>query len=172
MTLKSRLGATIPLAVLFAAGAVAAAETPATQTVDTVVVTAQKRTQALQDVPIVVNVASGQQLRDQGVKDIKDLQLLTPGLTVTSTSSEVVTTARIRGVGTVGDNPGLESSVGVAIDGVYRPRNGVSFGDLGEVERIEVLKGPQGTLFGKSTSAGVINVITKGPSFKIGRAHV
>jgi iron complex outermembrane recepter protein len=166
MTLKSRLGATIPFAVLFAAGAVAAAETPAPQTVDTVVVTAQKRTQALQDVPIVVNVASAQQLRDQGVKDIKDLQLLTPGLTVTSTSSEVVTTARIRGVGTVGDNPGLESSVGVVIDGVYRPRNGVSFGDLGEVERIEVLKGPQGTLFGKSTSAGVINVITKGPSFK------
>jgi outer membrane receptor protein involved in Fe transport len=60
---------------------------------------------------------------------------------------------------------GLESSVGVVIDGVYRPRNGVGFGDLGDVDRIEVLKGPQGTLFGKSTSAGVINVITAGPSF-------
>ncbi|MEY4556200.1 MAG: hypothetical protein RL093_1319, partial [Pseudomonadota bacterium] len=72
---------------------------------------------------------------------------------------------RIRGVGTVGDNPGLESSVGVVIDGVYRSRNSVGFGDLGEMARIEVLKGPQGTLFGKNTSAGVINIITEAPSF-------
>ncbi|MCQ4005125.1 TonB-dependent receptor plug domain-containing protein, partial [Klebsiella pneumoniae] len=94
-----------------------------------------------------------------------DLQILTPGMTVTSTSSEASTTARIRGVGTVGDNPGLESSVGVVIDGVYRSRNSVGFGDLGELQRIEVLKGPQGTLFGKNTSAGVINIITEQPSF-------
>ena len=84
---------------------------------------------------------------------------------MTSTQSEAITTARIRGVGTVGDNVGLESSVGVVIDGVYRPRNSVGFGDLGELERIEVLKGPQGTLFGKNTSAGVINVVTKRPDF-------
>ena len=96
------------------------------------------------------------------------MQILTPGLTVTSTTNETVTTARIRGIGTVGDNPGLESSVGMVIDGVYRPRNGVSFGDLGEVDRIEVLEGPQGTTFGENTTAGVINVITKGPSFKYG----
>ena len=126
-----------------------------------IIVTAQKREQSLQDVPIVVTAVSEQLLQDTGVKDIKDLTVLTPGLTVTSTSSEASTTARIRGVGTVGDNPGLESSVGVVIDGVYRPRNGVGFGDLGELERIEVLKGPQGTLFGKNTSAGVINIITK-----------
>ena len=137
-------------------------------TVDAIIVTAQKREQSLQDVPIVVTAVSEQQLQDAGVKDIKDLTVLTPGLLVTSTSSETVTTARIRGVGTVGDNPGLESSVGVVIDGVYRPRNGVGFGDLGEMERIEVLKGPQGTLFGKNTSAGVINVITKAPEFDFG----
>ncbi|RZI98667.1 MAG: TonB-dependent receptor, partial [Brevundimonas sp.] len=83
-------------------------------------------------------------------------------------SSEASTTARIRGVGTVGDNPGLESSVGVVIDGVYRSRNSVGFGDLGELSRIEVLKGPQGTLFGKNTSAGVINIITEAPSFTPG----
>jgi iron complex outermembrane receptor protein len=135
---------------------------------DTIVVTAQKREQSLQDVPIVVTTISAQLLQDTGVEDIKDLTLLTPGLIVTSTTSETVTTARIRGIGTVGDNPGLESSVGVVIDGVYRPRNGVSFGDLGELERIEVLKGPQGTLFGKNTSAGVINVVTKRPSFEFG----
>jgi outer membrane receptor protein involved in Fe transport len=79
----------------------------------------------------------------------------------------VSTTARIRGIGTVGDNIGLESSVGVVIDGVYRSANGV-VGDLGEIERIEVLKGPQGTLFGKNTSAGVVNVITKRPQFEFG----
>jgi iron complex outermembrane receptor protein len=135
---------------------------------DVVTVTAQKRDQDLQDVPITVTSIGSQLLRDSGVRDIKDLTLLTSGLVVTSTSSEVSTTARIRGVGTVGDNIGLESSVGVVIDGVYRPRNGVGFGDLGELERIEVLKGPQGTLFGKNTSAGVINVITRRPSFETG----
>src|SRR5512138_87182 len=138
------------------------------RTIDTIVVTAQKREQSLQDVPIVVTAVSEQLLKDTGVKDIKDLTILTPGLLVTSTSNESVTTARIRGIGTVGDNAGLESSVGVVIDGVYRPRNGVGFGDLGELERIEVLKGPQGTLFGKNTSAGVINVVTKRPSFDFG----
>jgi outer membrane receptor protein involved in Fe transport len=130
-----------------------------------IVVTAQKREQRLQDVPISVTAISAQTLQDSGVRDIKELTLLTPGLTVTSSSTEAYTTARIRGVGTVGDNPGLESSVGVVIDGVYRPRNGVGFGDLGELERVEVLKGPQGTLFGKNTSAGVISVVTKRPEF-------
>ena len=135
-------------------------------TLDKIVVTAQKREEALQDVPVVVTALSEQALEENGVRDIKDLQHVVPGLTVTSTQSEAQTTARIRGIGTVGDNAGLESSVGVVIDGVYRPRNGVGFGDLGELERIEVLKGPQGTLFGKNTSAGVINVITKRPSYQ------
>lgn len=147
---------------------VAQAQETETLTVDSIVVTAQKREQNLQDVPVVVTAVGAKLLQDTGVKDIKDLTILTPGLTVTSTTSEASTTARVRGVGTVGDNPGLESSVGVVIDGVYRPRNGVSFGDLGEMERIEVLKGPQGTLFGKNTSAGVINVVTKEPEFGFG----
>ncbi len=134
-------------------------------TLSTITVTAQKREEALQDVPIVVNVLPEQLLQDTGVRDIKDMQVLVPGLTVTSTQSAAQTTARIRGIGTVGDNPGLESSVGVVIDGVYRARNSVGFGDLGEMERIEVLKGPQGTVFGKNTSAGVINVITRRPSY-------
>jgi len=157
----------VVLSALFA-GAAYAQDEADEATVDAIIVTAQKREQSLQDVPIVVTAVGEQQLEDAGVKDIKDLTVLTPGLLVTSTSSETVTTARIRGVGTVGDNPGLESSVGVVIDGVYRPRNGVGFGDLGEMERIEVLKGPQGTLFGKNTSAGVINVISKQPEFTFG----
>jgi iron complex outermembrane receptor protein len=110
-------------------------------TLSELVVTAQKREEALQDVPISVTALPEQLLRDTGVRDVKDMQVLVPGLTVTSTQSEAQTTARIRGIGTVGDNAGLESSVGIVIDGVYRPRNGVGFGDLGEIERIEVLKG-------------------------------
>jgi len=133
-----------------------------------IIVTAQKREQNIQEVPISVIAFTAQQLQDGGVTDIKNLQTLTPGLTVTSTTSENVTTARIRGIGTVGDNPGLESSVGVVIDGVYRPRNGVGFGDLGEIEQIEVLEGPQGELFGKNNDAGVISVVTKRPSSTFG----
>jgi outer membrane receptor protein involved in Fe transport len=133
-----------------------------------VVVTAEKRAENLQDVPISVIALSGQRLQDAGVTNIKNMQVLTPGLTVTSTTSENSTTARIRGIGTVGDNVGLESSVGVVIDGVYRPRNGVGFGSLGEIDRIEVLEGPQGELFGKNNDAGVINIITKRPSMTFG----
>jgi outer membrane receptor protein involved in Fe transport len=168
--LRSTASAAVVGAVAFGfAGAASAQDNQqGPTTVDDIIVTAQKREQNLQDVPIVVTTLSQETLQDAGVRDIKDLQILTPGLTVTSTASEASTTARIRGVGTVGDNPGLESSVGVVIDGVYRSRNSVGFGDLGELQRIEVLKGPQGTLFGKNTSAGVINIITEAPSFTPG----
>src|SRR5687767_13047008 len=164
-------------AVLLAAAATVAAPARAqddpdqasqARTIGAITVTAQKREQNLQDVPLSVTAISARLLADTGVTDIKELTLLTPGLMVTSTSNETVTTARIRGIGTVGDNAGLESSVGIVIDGVYRPRNSVGFGDLGELERIEVLKGPQGTVFGKNTSAGVINVITRRPGYETG----
>ena len=161
------LAALSPLAYSQQATAPAQADQDEPTTLDAIVVTAQKREESLQDVPIVVTALSRETLQDNGIRDVKDLQMLVPGLTVTSTQSESLTTARIRGIGTVGDNAGLESSVGVVIDGVYRPRNGVGFGDLGELERIEVLKGPQGTLFGKNTSAGVINVITRRPNYEL-----
>ena len=156
--------------VAHAAGGTQEGEGPAARneratTLDALVVTAQKREEALQDVPISITVLPEQLLQDAGVRDIKEMQQLVSGMSVTSTASESQTTVRLRGVGTVGDNPGLESSVGVVIDGVYRPRNGVGFGDLGPVERIEVLKGPQGTVFGKNTSAGLVNVVTRAPSY-------
>ena len=166
---SNRIGAwRRPIAGLLAisaaiSGTARATDTPSQPTLTEIIVTAQKRQENIQDVPISVMAVSGQQLQDAGVKDIKNLQVLTPGVTVTSTTSENVTTARVRGVGTVGDNPGLESSVGVIIDGVYRARNGVGFGDLGEIEQIEVLEGPQGELFGKNNDAGVISVVTKDP---------
>ena len=134
-------------------------------TLDKLTVTAQKREEQLQDVPITMSVLPERLLQDAGARDIKEMQNLVSGLSVTSTGSESQTTVRLRGVGTVGDNPGLESSVGVVIDGVYRPRNGVGFGDLGPVDQIEILKGPQGTVFGKNTSAGLINITTRAPHF-------
>ena len=141
---------------------------PAGSTVTEVIVTAQKQSQRLQDVPIVVTVLNQQKLQDAQVKSVSDLTLLTPGLNVTTNGNESTTIARIRGVGNVSDNPGLEDAVGLYIDGVYRPRNGVGFNDLGELSDIEILKGPQGTLFGKNTIAGVIQVTTARPSFTFG----
>ena len=166
MRFSTLLISTVSAAALACASA-AYAQTADSQVAE-IVITAQKREQGLQQVPIAVTALSADRLNAAGVRDIKDLTILTPGLLVASTSNPTFTTARIRGVGTVGDNPGLESSVGVVVDGVYRPRNGVALADLGELTRIEVLKGPQGAVFGKNTSAGVINVVTAQPSFDFG----
>jgi iron complex outermembrane recepter protein len=152
----------------FAGAQALAADASTAPVLEEIIVTAEKRSENLQDVPISVVAISAQQIKDAGITDIRNLAILTPGLTVTSEGNEAITTARIRGIGTVGDNPGLESSVGVNIDGVYRPRNGVAFGDLGELEQIEVLYGPQGELFGKNNDAGVINITTKRPSNTFG----
>jgi outer membrane receptor protein involved in Fe transport len=133
-----------------------------------IVVTATKRASPLSDVPIAVSAITGQSMALSGASDIRQLNQLAPSLMVYSTVSEAAAVARIRGVGTVGDNPGLESSVGVFIDGVYRSRTGAGFSELGELERVEVLRGPQGTLFGRNTSAGLINIVTKRPEFKLG----
>ena len=93
------------------------------RTVDVITVTAQQREESAQDVPISIGAYDTQALQNAGVRDIKDLQAIAPGLVVTSTQSETITTARIRGIGTVGDNFGLESSVGVYIDGVFRAQD-------------------------------------------------
>ena len=138
------------------------------QPVDTsdIVITATRRNQALSDVPMAVSAVTAQNLRYTGATDIRQLNQVAPSLLISSTSSEAgAAVARIRGVGTVGDNPGLESSVGLFIDGVYRARTGIGLTDLGPLDRIEVLRGPQGTLFGRNTSAGLISVITAKPRF-------
>lgn len=132
-----------------------------------IVVTANGRRQALSNVPLAVSAVSGEQLRHSGAHDIRQLNQLVPSLYVSSTGTEAgAAVARIRGVGTVGDNPGLEPSVPVFIDGVYRSRTGMSLTELGPVDRIEVLRGPQGTLFGRNASAGLISVETTKPSFQ------
>jgi outer membrane receptor protein involved in Fe transport len=138
------------------------------QPVDTgqIVITATRRNQALSDVPLAVSAVTAQQLQYTGATDIRQLDQVSPSLLVSSTTSEAGgAVARIRGIGTVGDNPGLEGSVGVFIDGVYRARAGMALTDLGPLDRIEVLRGPQGTLFGRNTSAGLISIITAKPRF-------
>ena len=130
-----------------------------------IVVTANGRAQQLSDVPISVTAVSSETMELTGATDIRQLNQVAPSLLVSSTGSEANGSARIRGVGTVGDNPGLESSVAVFVDGVYRSRSGIGLNDMGEIERIEVLRGPQGTLFGRNASAGLINIVSKAPSF-------
>jgi outer membrane receptor protein involved in Fe transport len=143
--------------------ATATAATPADEGQPDIVITAQGRRQVLQDVPLAVTAVGGEQLQNSGANDIRQLNQLAPSLLVSSTGTEANGSARIRGIGTVGDNPGLESSVAVFIDGVYRSRSGIGLNELGEVERIEVLRGPQGTLFGRNASAGLLHIITRSP---------
>jgi len=130
-----------------------------------IIVTATRRSESLSNVPIAISAVSGEALQNTGANDIRQLNQVAPSLLVSGATSEVSFTARIRGVGTVGENPGLESSVGLFIDGVYRSRTGVGLSELGDIERVEVLRGPQGTLFGKNSTAGLINIVTKKPSF-------
>jgi len=142
---------------------VAAPQAAAEQDAAEIIVTATRRASPLSDVPIAVSAVSAQAMQNSGASDIRTLNQLAPSLLVSSTGSEANASARIRGIGTVGDNPGLESSVAVFIDGVYRSRTGAGLNELGEIERVEVLRGPQGTLFGRNASAGLINIISKAP---------
>lgn len=132
----------------------------------TIIVTATKREQPLQDVPVAVSVATGAAIERAQVRDIKDLQLLVPALRVSQQQSSTATNFIIRGFGNGANNPGIEPSVGVFVDGVYRSRAAAQIGDLPDVARVEVLRGPQSTLFGKNASAGVISIVTKEPQFR------
>ncbi|MGB7371793.1 TonB-dependent receptor [Erythrobacter sp.] len=130
-----------------------------------IIITAQGRSQVLADVPVAVSAISGETLERSGTSDIRELNQVAPSLLVSSTGNEANGSARIRGIGTVGDNPGLESSVAVFVDGVYRSRSGNALSELGPIDRIEILRGPQGTLGGRNASAGLISVYTAPPTF-------
>ncbi len=169
MTKSFLLASTTLLIGAFVPTVVLAQNAPAERDDGQIIITATKRATPLQDVPIAVSAVTGEQLKAAGVTDVRALQGISPSLVLTSSASEAAgTVARIRGIGTTGDNPGLESAVAIFIDGVYRNRNNVGLTELGEVERIELLRGPQGTLFGRNASAGLINVITKGPQDEFG----
>ena len=133
-----------------------------------IIVTASKRAQTLQDTPISVAVASAAQIEQSQIRDLLDLQTLVPSLKVGQLQSSANTNFIIRGFGNGANNAGIEPSVGVFIDGVYRSRSAAQIGDLPNIERVEVLRGPQSTLFGKNASAGIISIVTQEPKFEFG----
>ncbi len=133
-----------------------------------IIVTASKRAQTLQDTPISVAVTTSESIERSQVRDLLDLQTLVPSLKVGQLQSSANTNFIIRGFGNGANNFGIEPSVGVFIDGVYRSRSAAQIADLPNIERVEVLRGPQSTLFGKNASAGIISIITAAPKFEFG----
>lgn len=131
-----------------------------------VIVTAQKREQSLQDVPLSVVAFSGAALQESGIKDVFDLQVNAPGLTVDQNQNATTSNFSIRGIGTGGNNFGQESSVGLYVDGVYRSRQSSMISQLVDIDSVEVLRGPQGTLFGRNTLSGAVQFKTVAPDFE------
>lgn len=170
----------LPLALLLAGSAswthgyAAETETPvpapagktatATSQLETVTVTTRRREESSQDVPTPMSVVSGTTLETQRVYRIQDLQQLVPSVNVAYMHARQ-SSVSIRGLGNNPASDGLEGSVGLYIDNVYLGRPGMAVFDLMDIEQLEVLRGPQGTLFGKNTTAGVINISTRAPSF-------
>lgn len=132
-----------------------------------IIVTAQKREENLQKVPAAISVVSAEQLDSRGIINLTSLQQLVPSLNFKDSATTLDSSVFLRGVGTINFSIAAEPSVGFVVDGVTYARSGEAFGDLYDIERIEVLRGPQGTLFGKNASAGVINVVTKRPGDKL-----
>lgn len=130
---------------------------------ETVIVTSRRRQERAQDVPISLAVLDGDDLADAGLFRPQDIQERVPGLVVTVPNARL-TQYTIRGLGSTSNNDGMESSVGIFLDGVYLGRQGLSMFDLVDLDRVEILRGPQGTLFGKNTTAGALNIVTKAPS--------
>ncbi|MBO9722859.1 MAG: TonB-dependent receptor [Novosphingobium sp.] len=129
-----------------------------------IVVTARYRDESLQQVPIAITAVSGESLNDRAIHNLQDLSATVPSVDFRNGASNKDRTVFVRGVGTISTSPGVESSVSTVLDGVVLTRPGQATLDVGEVSRIEVLRGPQGTLFGKNASAGVISVVTAAPS--------
>ena len=142
------------------------AQSFAQQPMEEVVVTATKRAESIQDVPMSVSVVSGEVLERAEVRDLLDLQSVVPSLRVPQFQNSIQTNFVIRGFGNGANNPGIEPSVAVFVDGVYLSRSQARISDLPNIQQIEVLKGPQSTLYGKNASAGVISVTTKAPEFE------
>ncbi len=128
-----------------------------------VVVTAQKRTESMQDVPVAVSALAGDDLLNTGFRDVGDVAAQVPSLIVTSNASPLNTSFRIRRIGNEGNIPTFEPDTALIIDGAFRSRSGLGLGDMVDVQSVEVLKGPQSTLYGKNAGAGVISITTQAP---------
>jgi iron complex outermembrane recepter protein len=135
---------------------------PAFAQVEEIVVTAQKVEENVQDVPIAITAVSGDTLVAAGTTSLENLSQLVPSVTFRKGTTNANSAVVLRGVGTISFSIAAEPSVSTVVDGVVLSRSGQAFADLVEIERLEVLRGPQGTLFGKNASAGLINVVSKG----------
>lgn len=134
---------------------------------EVVIVTATGRAKAVQDIPVALTAVTAQTIQSAGITDVRNLQQVAPAYKVqTGQSNASSAQIQIRGIGTGSDNPGYEGAVAVFVDGVYRNRSGVALTDLPKVDRIEILRGPQGTLFGRNTSAGAVSITTASPKFE------
>lgn len=143
-------------------------ETDSVDSGNAIIVTATKRELTLQDTPVAVSVTTAETLERAQIRDLRDLQTVVPSLSVGQRQSTGNTNFFIRGFGNGANNAGIEPSVGVFVDGVYRSKTVSQITDLPDVQRIEVLRGPQSTLFGKNASAGVISITTQEPQFDFG----
>ena len=137
---------------------------PALAEIEEVIVTAAKREQSLQEVPIAVSVVDGGTIEKSGITDLFDLSLSVPSMKMNQLQQSVQSSVWIRGFTNGSNNPGIEPSVGAFIDGIPRTRSIGILSDLPDVERVEILKGPQSTLFGKNSSVGVVSIVTKKPT--------
>lgn len=168
----SAISSIIALTLTLNTGLGFAQEAESSSGLETITVTAQKRTQNLQDVPVSVTAFSGEQMAESVIKDLYDLQTNVPGLGAFQSQSATNSSFSIRGVGTSSQNFGLESSVGLYVDGVYRARQNSMINNLVDINAVEVLRGPQGTLFGKNTPSGAILIRTVAPSHDGGDSFV
>ncbi|HKD23978.1 MAG TPA: TonB-dependent receptor [Rhizomicrobium sp.] len=153
-------GASAVTAVMLAAPAWA----QASDQVETVTVTAEKRAENVQSVPMSITALSGHQLEDANITQFSDLANLVPNLAIITANNNRNTTLQIRNQGTSGTNPGIEPDVGLFVDGVYIPAAAPILGDLLDISTVEVLRGPQGTLYGRNTPVGDINITTRAPT--------
>lgn len=161
------LGSAAAATLFFAMGTSAFAQSVPNQDPDIVIVTAQKREENLQKVPAAVSVVSGVAIANANAVNIEGITTLVPSLTFQKGATTLNAALFLRGVGTQNFSIAAEPSVSFVLDGVVMSKAGEAFGDLYDLQRLEVLRGPQGTLFGKNASAGVINVVSKKP----GRVH-
>ena len=145
-----------------------AAEDASNNGLEEIVVTAQKREQNMQSVPVSVTALNSEALERNRIADFSDLTRAAPSLTVTQATSSPNNAIIMRGIGTFAFSIGVEPSVAVILDDLPVVQQAQAFDSLGDVQRIEVLKGPQGTLFGKAASAGVVNIVTKDPAKELG----
>ncbi len=135
--------------------------------VEEIIVTAQRRTESLKDVPISVQAVSGDQLAKQAIVDTRDLASIAPTINFSTGNSANATAFSLRGVSSLAEQNGIQPSTAMVVDGVALARQTEFISELGDIDRIEVLNGPQGTLFGKNSTAGVISIVTQKPTSKL-----